>query len=110
MTFCHENQACPPSLSNIGKLRQGTKADLLNNLENYNNAEMFVVSTHPDSEIAILGGTVLVNFLKPVSVKAFSDYAVKVFLSYIKGKLLLCKLRRCCLSIHYKQFEISNKK
>ena len=42
--FHHENQACPPSLLNVGKLRQGTKANLLSNLENCNDAEMSVVS------------------------------------------------------------------
>ena len=31
--FKHENQACPSSLSQIGKLRSGTKADLLGCLE-----------------------------------------------------------------------------
>jgi len=30
---------------------------------------------------------VLVNSLKPVSIKTFSDYAVKVFLPYVEGKL-----------------------
>jgi len=48
---------------------------------------MSVVSTHPDTEVAILGGAVLVNFLRPVSFKTFSDYAVKVFLRYIEDKL-----------------------
>ena len=27
--FCHENQACPPALSDGGRLRTGTKSDLL---------------------------------------------------------------------------------
>ena len=31
--FKHENQACHPSLSQLGKLRSGTKADLLGCLE-----------------------------------------------------------------------------
>ena len=31
--FKHENQACPPPLSQIGKLRSGTKADILGCLE-----------------------------------------------------------------------------
>jgi len=86
--FRHENQACPPSLSNNGKLRQGTKADLLNCLENCTDVEMPTLeSTHPDTEVAILDGAVIVNFLKPVSAKTFTDYAVKVFLPYIESKL-----------------------
>jgi len=87
-------------LSNVGKLRQETKADLLNNLENCNNAEMSVVSKHPDTEVAILDGAVLVNFLKPVSVKTFSDYAVKVFLPYIEGKLYHIS----CVDVVWDQF------
>jgi len=31
--FAHENQACPPSLSNMGKLRLGTKSDIVGCLE-----------------------------------------------------------------------------
>ena len=91
-------------MSNVGKLRQETKADLLNNLENCNNAEMSVVSTHPDTEVAILDGAVLVNFLKPVSVKTFSDYAVKVFLPYIEGKLY----HVCCVDVVWDQYITNN--
>ncbi len=32
--FKHENQACPPSLSSMGKLRLGTKSDIVSCLEN----------------------------------------------------------------------------
>jgi len=90
-------------LSNVGKLRQGTKADLLNNLENCNNAEM---PTHPDTEVAILYGAVLVNFLKPVSVRTFSDYAVKVFLPYIEGKLYHVS----CVDVVWDQYITNNLK
>ena len=80
--FHHGNQACPPSLLIVGKLRQGTKADLLTCLENCINEDPVVVSSHPDTEVAILDGAVIVNFLKPLTVKTFNDYAVKVFLLY----------------------------
>jgi len=65
-------------LSNNGKLRQGTKADLLNCLENCVDVEMTLVLAHLDTEVAILDGAAVVNFLKPVSAKTFNDYAFKV--------------------------------
>ena len=81
--FQHENQACPPSLSNLGKLRQGNKADLLSCLENYTESP----PSQPTVVVTILNGAVVVNFLKPVGAKTFDDYAVKVFLPYIQGQL-----------------------
>ena len=73
--FRHENQAYPPSLSNLGKLRQGNKADLLSCLENCTES----ISSQPNAEVANLDGAVAVNFLKPVAAKTFENYAVKVF-------------------------------
>ncbi len=82
--FRHENQVCPPSLSNFGKLRQGTtKADILSCLENCTE----LTSSQPNIEVIILDGAVVVNFLKPVAVRTFEDYAVKVFLPHINAKL-----------------------
>ena len=37
--FRHENQSCPPSLSNMGNLRLGGKSDLLPCLENLSAAK-----------------------------------------------------------------------
>ena len=71
--FQHENQAFPPSLSNLGKLRQENKANLLSCLENYTES----VSSKPNSEVAILDGAAVVNFLKPVAAKTFKDYAIE---------------------------------
>ncbi len=81
--FRHENQVCPPSLSNFGKLRQGTKADILSCLENCTE----LTSSQPNIDVIILDGAVVVNFLKPVAVRTFENYAVKVFLPYINAKL-----------------------
>ncbi len=74
---------CPPSLSNFGKLRQGTKADILSCLENCTE----LTSSQPNMDVIILDGAVVVNFLKPVAVRTFEDYAVKVFLPHINAKL-----------------------
>ncbi len=82
--FHHENQrVAPPSLSNLGKLRQGTKADLLSCLENC----IELAPSQPDAEVAILDGAVLVNFLKPLTAKTFNDYAKSLFVPYIQNKL-----------------------
>ncbi|KAG0717220.1 hypothetical protein GWK47_008187 [Chionoecetes opilio] len=83
--FRHENQACPPSLSQLGKLRLGTKSDLLMCLESC--AEVRDDAPKPDTDGTILDGAVLVNVLKPVAAKTFDDYALKVFLPHIQGHL-----------------------
>ena len=84
--FCHENQPCPPLLSHLGKLRQGTKADLLSCLENCIQS----APSQPDTDVCILDGAVMVNFLKPLAAKTFDDYAMKVFIPYIEKKTGVC--------------------
>lgn len=84
--FRHENQACPPSLSQHGKLRLGTKADLLPCLENLiEQTDSLPLSLHPD--VIILDGAAVVNFLKPRVSSTFDDYAHKVFLPYVISQL-----------------------
>ena len=96
--FRHENQACPPSISQLGKLRLGTKSDLLVCLESC--AEVRGDGPKPDTDVTILDGAVLVNFLKPVAAKTFDDYALKVFLPYIQGHLQ----RACRVDIVWDQY------
>ena len=81
--FRHENQSCPPSLSQDGKLRQGKKSDLLDCLTS--SVECSIDA--PDSDAIILDGAALVNMLKPVVCTTFNDYAEKVFLPYIEKQL-----------------------
>ena len=81
--FCHENQPCPPSISLLGKLRLGSKSDLLTCLERC----IALPDRIPNADIAILDGAVIVNFLTPVTCKTFDDYALKVFLSYTESQL-----------------------
>ncbi len=58
--FHHENQAYPPSLSQHGKLRLGTKADLLPCLENcVEQSDSLPSSLHLD--VIILDGAAVVN-------------------------------------------------
>lgn len=81
--FRHENQPCPPSLSHLGKLRQGTKADLLSCLAK----RIQLAPSQPNTDVCILDGAAVVNFLKLRAAKTFDDYANEVFIPYIKEKL-----------------------
>ena len=60
--FRHENQSCPPSLSNMGNLRLGGKSDLLPCLENLSAAK----SEAPAVMDIKLDGPAIVQMLKPL--------------------------------------------
>ena len=87
--FKHENQAYPPSLSQGGNLRIGSKSDLLDCLET-------AYSTHDFSDMTvscyILDGAVIVQMLRPSSNSTFEDYRLKVFFPYVLS--LLRKVQR----------------
>ena len=84
--FAHENQACPPVLSHMAKIRLGTKYDLVGCLEDLiTPREDAVVS--PPVEVMILDGAAMVNMLAPGNVKYISEYASQVFLPYITSQL-----------------------
>ena len=82
--LAHENQAYPPSLSNMGKLRSGTESDLVNCLED---KVLSTDSCSPTPEVIILDGPAIVNMLKPGAAKTFEDYANQVFKPYIMSHL-----------------------
>ena len=88
--FCaHENQAYPPSLSNMGKLQLGTKSDIVSCLEKLVPIPTPIDDSMPDVDprlslnvtgtptvdVVILDGTAIVNTLKPGTARTFSDYA-----------------------------------
>ena len=77
--FTHENQAAPPSLSVGGKLRLGTKADLLHCLDL---EEKQSVNT-PIVDVKLFDGAAIVQILKPGTAKTFQEYADMVFVSYM---------------------------
>ena len=81
--FKHENHAYPPSLSQVGKLRFGTKADLTDCLEKLCTSK----GEAPVIDVIILDGVATINMLKPVGANTFQDYAMLVFLPYIKAQL-----------------------
>jgi len=81
--FQHENQACPPALSFLGKLRQGSKSDLMQCLEK----SIEVTCDTPNFDVIIIDGAAMVNILKPIAITTFEDYALKVFIPYLDRQL-----------------------
>ncbi len=86
--FEHENQACPPSLSHMGKVRTGTKSDLLGCLEDLVSSQEN--SSSPKVQVNIIDGAAIVNMLRPGAAKKFSDYAEQVFTPYIHITAAAC--------------------
>ena len=76
MFFSHENQAAPPSLSQGGQLRLGTKADLLDCLE----LDEKQSSDMPVVDAKFFDGAAVVHMLCPKMAKTFQEYADVVFL------------------------------
>ena len=81
--FGHENQSFPPSLSQYGKLRSGTKSDLLSCLEKNGPVQ----TQSPSVEALLLDGAAIVNMLKPGASKTFQEYSETVFLPYVIKQL-----------------------
>jgi len=73
----HENQGCPPSLFQDGKLLQGKMSDL----------DCLISSAECCSDTIILDGAALVNMLKLVDCKISDDYAANIYLPYIEKQL-----------------------
>ena len=81
--FAHENQARPPSLSNMGKLRLGTKSDIVSCLEG-------LVPTSKDDAIAVFhpSPSLGVPTVDAVILNgAVIDYASYIFLPYTTRQL-----------------------
>lgn len=81
--FTHENQAAPPSISSGGKLRLGTKADLLRCIESKESQSESI----PVVNAKFLDGAAIVQMLNPGTAKTFQDYADTVFTPYVSSQL-----------------------
>ena len=81
--FKHENQPWPPSLSNMGEMRSGNKADLLAQLERGISSP----SERPKVTALLLDGAMIVQMLPTGTSKTFQDYIDSVFLPYISKQL-----------------------
>ena len=81
--FKHENHSYPPSLSQFGDLRLGTKADIAACLEEFGES----VRDRPAVDVLVLDGAAIVCMLKPTGSMTFKQYADSVFLPYLKSLL-----------------------
>ena len=77
--FTHENQACPPSISDGGKLRHGSKSDLLQCFEKLCEAR----AETPNVSAMIIDGAAVVQMLKLGTAKTFQEYSEVVFWPHI---------------------------
>ena len=59
--FEHENQACPPSISDMGQLRQGSKSDLMECLTKSSQP----ASIHLGIDAKVLDGAAIVHMVRP---------------------------------------------
>ena len=72
--FQHENQAWPPALSDGGRLRLGTKSDILTCLEDLSPSQ----TKTPDATCNVLDGAAIILMMKPAAAKTFDEYAQQV--------------------------------
>lgn len=83
--FSHENQTAPPSLSQGGMLRKGTKSDLVHCLTSMDSG--LQETTVGYVEAVSIDGAAAVHMLKPGAAKTFQAYADNVFVPYILSQL-----------------------
>ena len=82
--FAHENQCFPPSLSHFGKIRHGTKSNLVACIERVKGVQY--TTEAPSVDEVMLDGAALINMLVPGLSKTFQQYSDHVFLPYIRNK------------------------
>ena len=82
--FSHENQPCPPSLSDRGKLKLGTKSDIVRCLEDAIEEQDDIA---PSVEVVVLDGPAIVHMLTPEAARTFREYTQHVLLPYAEHQL-----------------------
>ncbi|KAG1695759.1 Integrin alpha-PS2 [Nymphon striatum] len=83
--FKHENNPTPPALSDGGKLRSGTKSDLMNCLVDT------VAEPSTLFDVKVLDGAAVVHMLSVNAVGTFIEYANSVFLPHVVKQLENCQ-------------------
>ena len=83
--FTHENQPEPPSISSQGRIRLGTKSDLLHCLESLSTSVSGDV--FPDVTAHIIDGATIVNMKKPKVAKTFGGYVNMDLAPYFMSRL-----------------------
>ena len=91
--FQQENQAWPPALSDGGKLRLGTKSDILTCLDDLSPPQ---TKTH-DATCIVLDGAAIKQMMKPAAAKIFDEYSQQVFIPYIFFSAAQCVTCEPCL-------------
>ena len=79
--FSHENHDCPPSLLQGGKLRLGSKADIMPCLD----VETATPEASPLVDATFLDGAAVVQMLNLGTDNTFLGYAEQVFLPYVSA-------------------------
>jgi len=91
--FQHENQSCPPALSQDGKLRLlQEKSELAVCLLSFTTPQLNVPK---EIDAIIINGSVIVNMIKPTTEKTLAEYSRQSFLPYIQSQLSHAK----CLDV-----------
>jgi hypothetical protein len=87
--FKHENHPYPPSLSNHGALRLGSKSDLLACIgcETSCTAEL----SNPEADVVVCDGAVVVQMLQPGCARTFDEYKAVIFFPYLQQLLRAVK-------------------
>ena len=83
--FTHENQPEPPSISSQGRIRLGTKSDLIHCLERLStnsSGDIF-----PNVTAHIIDEAAVVNMRKPKAAKTFGEYANMNLIPYFLSRL-----------------------
>lgn len=76
--FKFENQPWPPSLPNLGNLKEGQKADLLTYLTQNDQT-----ATRGIADVVILDGAFIVQMLKPGLAVTLEEFSNNVFVPYV---------------------------
>ena len=79
--FSHENQSCPPSLSDFGKIRLGQKSVLLSCLD------LSKQPPHPEFDSKVFDGAAVVHFLPTSTANTFAEYANRIFIPFLLQQL-----------------------
>ena len=78
--FCYENQKEPPSLSNHGSLRSGSKSDILECL----NAPTARSAESKTATVVVLDMAAVVHMVRPCSAHNFTDYVSKSLMPFVQ--------------------------
>ena len=81
--FDHENQSYPPSISDSGNLRGGSKSDLIQCIAKLHCNEE--INTIPHSTCVVLDGAAIVQMIQPKNCRTFLEYSENMFLPHLKA-------------------------